>query len=54
MDESDRRRGKFIKDMTGVEWTDARNYHLTIDPSAVGAPRCPADGDRLCKNGPGV
>jgi cytidylate kinase len=35
VEESDRRRGKFIKDMVGVEWTDARNYSLCIDSSAV-------------------
>ncbi len=37
VDESDRRRGKYIRDMTGVEWADARNYHITIDPSVIGA-----------------
>ncbi len=36
MDESDRRRAKFFKDMTGTSWTDARNYHLCIDTSLVG------------------
>jgi len=36
VDESDRRRTRFIKDMVGVEWTDARNYHLCVDSSAVG------------------
>jgi cytidylate kinase len=33
VEESDKRRAKFIKDMTGVEWTDARNYHLSMDSS---------------------
>lgn len=33
--ESDRSRGKFIKDMTGSEWTDACNYHLGIDSSTA-------------------
>ena len=35
-DESDRRRAKFFKDMTGTLWTDARNYHLCIDTSLLG------------------
>jgi cytidylate kinase len=35
IDESDRRRAKFIRDMVGTEWTDARNYHLCIDSSIV-------------------
>ncbi|MEW6162238.1 MAG: cytidylate kinase-like family protein [Nitrospirota bacterium] len=35
IEESDRNREKFIRDMTGVNWTDARNYHLCIDTSAV-------------------
>ncbi|HET6461271.1 MAG TPA: cytidylate kinase-like family protein, partial [Syntrophales bacterium] len=34
-EESDRRRAKFIQDMVGIHWTDARNYHLCIDSSAV-------------------
>lgn len=33
VEESDRDRGKFIHTMTGVEWADARNYHLCIDIS---------------------
>ena len=36
VDESDRRRARFIRDMVGTEWTDARNYHLCIDSSTVG------------------
>jgi cytidylate kinase len=36
VDESDRRRAKFFKDMTGASWTDARNYHLCIDSSLLG------------------
>ncbi|OPY73016.1 MAG: cytidylate kinase [Syntrophorhabdus sp. PtaU1.Bin058] len=36
IDESDRRRTKFIRDMVGTEWTDARNYHLCVDSSTVG------------------
>ena len=34
--ESDRRREKFLRSMTGMEWTDARNYHLCLDTSASG------------------
>ena len=36
VEESDRRRSKFVRDMVGVDWTDARNYHLCIDSSCVG------------------
>lgn len=35
VEESDRRRARFIRDMVGTEWTDARNYHLCIDSSIV-------------------
>ncbi len=35
IEESDRRRMRFIRDVVGKEWTDARNYHLSIDASAV-------------------
>jgi len=35
VEESDRRRTRFIRDMVGTEWTDARNYHLCIDSSTV-------------------
>jgi cytidylate kinase len=35
---SDRWRAKFVRDMVGVDWTDARNYHLCIDSSDVGFP----------------
>lgn len=31
--ESDRRRTKFVKDIIGVNWMDARNFHLSIDSS---------------------
>lgn len=34
--ESDENRKKFIHDMTGTNWTDATNYHLSIDTSKVG------------------
>ncbi len=33
--ESDRTRAKFIRDMLGIEWTDARNFHLCIDSSII-------------------
>lgn len=36
--ESDRRKAKFIRDMVGIHCTDARNYHLCIDSSAVDFP----------------
>jgi len=36
IEESDRRRSRFIKDMVGVSWTDAGNYHLSIDSSVAG------------------
>jgi cytidylate kinase len=36
VDESDRRRARFIRDMVGTEWTDARNYHLSVDSSIAG------------------
>ena len=34
--ESDRTRTKFIRDMLDIEWTDARNFHLCIDSSVIG------------------
>ena len=34
--ESDRRRNTFIREMVGTDWTDARNYCLSIDSSIVG------------------
>jgi len=33
--ESDRTRTKFIRDMLGIDWTDARNFHLSIDTSII-------------------
>jgi cytidylate kinase len=36
VEESDRRRSRFFKDMVGTVWTDARNYHVAIDSSIVG------------------
>jgi cytidylate kinase len=38
--ESDHKRTKFIREMEGVEWTDARNFHLSLDSSAIGIPAC--------------
>lgn len=40
VEESDRRREKFILDMAGVHWTDVRNYHLCLDASFMGFPEC--------------
>ena len=40
VEECDLRRSRFIRDMVGVEWTDARNYNLCIDSSVAGFPRC--------------
>lgn len=33
--ESDKRREKFLRYHTGLEWTNARNYHLCIDTAAT-------------------
>jgi cytidylate kinase len=35
VEETDRRRAKFIKEMTGTDWYDARNYHLSIDAGVI-------------------
>ncbi len=35
VEDMDRERGKFIRAMTGADWTDARNYHLSIDTGRV-------------------
>ena len=40
IEESDQERTKFIRNMTGTDWCDARNYHLCIDSSVVGFPAC--------------
>lgn len=40
IEESDHKRAKFIRDMAGIDWLDARNYHLCIDSSFVGFPAC--------------
>jgi cytidylate kinase len=34
--ESDRTRTKFIRDMLGIDWMDARNFHLCLDSSVIG------------------
>jgi cytidylate kinase len=34
--ELDRRRANFAKVILGINWTDARNYHLSIDAGEVG------------------
>ena len=36
VDESDRNRTGFIRDMTGYLWSDARNFHLCIDAAVAG------------------
>jgi cytidylate kinase len=36
VEEADRARSKFVRDMVGVDWNDARNFHLCIDAGAVG------------------
>jgi cytidylate kinase len=36
IEESDRRREKFLRKMTGSDRYDARNYHLCIDSHAAG------------------
>jgi cytidylate kinase len=40
IEESDHERTKFIRDMAGTDWCDARNYHLCIDSSVVDSPDC--------------
>ena len=36
IEESDDQRDKFFRKMIGLEWTDARNYHLCMDTSKTG------------------
>jgi cytidylate kinase len=36
IEDSDRQRMEFVKTMTGQDWTDALNYHLSIDSSIAG------------------
>lgn len=38
LEESDRNRTNFVRDVIGVNWTDARNFHLCLDASLVGFP----------------
>jgi len=33
---SDHTRTKFIYDMLDVDWTDARNFHLSFDSNVIG------------------
>lgn len=40
VEESDQRRMKFVRDIVGVDWMDAQNYHLCIDSSIAGFPEC--------------
>lgn len=35
IEKSDAQRARFIKDMAGLHWIDARNYHLCLDMSKV-------------------
>jgi cytidylate kinase len=37
--QSDKDRAQYIQTFTGKKWTDARNYHLTIDTGALGFDR---------------
>lgn len=36
MEKSDDRRERFLRTMTGLDWHDSRNYHLSIDAEAAG------------------
>lgn len=36
IEDSDSQRRKFIRVLSGRDWTDARNYHLSIDTGVVG------------------
>lgn len=36
IEQEDQQRKKFVEFMTGMDWTDARNYHLCIDTSRSG------------------
>lgn len=40
VEESDRRRGKFIRAIAGASWTDVRNYDLCLDSSFVDSSTC--------------
>ncbi|HUN54551.1 MAG TPA: cytidylate kinase-like family protein [Smithella sp.] len=37
---SDRTRAKFIRDVIGIDWMDARNFHLSLDSSVIGFDAC--------------
>ena len=37
--EYDRKRTRFMRDIVGVEWTDARHFHLSMDSALVGLSR---------------
>ncbi|MGV8056659.1 MAG: AAA family ATPase [Smithellaceae bacterium] len=39
-EESDHKKEKFIRDVVGIDWFDARNYHLCIDSSVTDFPTC--------------
>ena len=47
---SDRQRTKFIREMEGIDWTDARNFHLSLDSSAIGISACVEMIAKLVKN----
>jgi len=36
LEKSDRMKARFIRNYAGVEWTDARNYHVCIDAGMAG------------------
>lgn len=36
IEESDRQKENFVRNMTGTLWTDARNYHLCLETSSLG------------------
>ena len=38
--ESDRKRTKCVRDVLGLDWTDARNFHLCIDSSVASFSTC--------------
>jgi uncharacterized protein len=35
LEDSDRKKAKFVRDMVHVNWTDSRNFHLCIDSSVI-------------------
>jgi cytidylate kinase len=38
--QSDQDRAAFIKEISGLDWQDPRNFHLVVDPSRDGFPAC--------------